>query len=103
MKLKIQIIIVLNTLSVSQLKFHKQVFYFSRLGVKINQIQYSASQHIQKLRLAADTPQFLEITELSRAHHLRSLVLFLLFTFRGENKSDTIFSIPTYSEAEIGS
>jgi ribosome maturation factor RimP len=79
------------------------LFLFFSFWDEIYQIHYSASKHIQKLRLVADTPQSLEITELSRAHHLRSSVLFLFFSFWDENISDTLFSIQTYSKAEIGS
>jgi hypothetical protein len=57
--------------------------------MKIYQIHYSTSKHKQKLRLAADTPHSLGITELSRAHHLRSSVLFLFFLFWDESISDT--------------
>jgi hypothetical protein len=52
------------------------IFYSFVFGMKIYEIHYLASNHIQKLRLAADTPQFLEITELSGAHHLRSSIFF---------------------------
>jgi hypothetical protein len=71
--------------------------------MNLYQIHFLASKHKQKLKLAADTPQSLEITELSGAHHLRSSVLFLFFSFWDENISDTLFSIQSYSEAEIGS
>jgi hypothetical protein len=71
--------------------------------MKIYQIHYSTSKHKQKLRLAADIPQSLGITDLSRAYHLRSSVLLLFFSFCDENISDTLFRIQTYSEAEIGS
>jgi hypothetical protein len=68
-----------------------QLFFYSFVfGMKMYQIHYSASKHIQKLRLAADTPQSLGITDLSRAHHLRSSVLFLFFCFWDENISDTL-------------
>jgi hypothetical protein len=122
--------------------------------MKIYQIHYSVSEQIQKLRLAAGTPQSWAITDISRAYHLRSSVLFLIlsflgwkymryiiqhpniftswdwqlgllnlqglqtflariilgalfffsfFRFWGENIWDTLFSIRTYSQAEIGS
>jgi hypothetical protein len=53
--------------------------------MKIYQIHYSLSKHKQELRLAAYAFQPLEITELSRAYLLRSLVLFLIFSFWDEN------------------
>jgi hypothetical protein len=81
-----------------------QLFFYSFVfGMNLYQIHFSASKHKQKLRLAANTPQSLEITELSGAHYLRSLVLFLSFSFWDKNISDTLFSIQSYSEAEIGS
>jgi hypothetical protein len=52
--------------------------------------------------LAADTPQSLEITELSHAHHLRISILFSFFSFWDENTSGTLVSIKTLLEAEIG-
>jgi hypothetical protein len=51
--------------------------------MKIYQIHYSASEHIHKLRLAAGTPQSWGITDISRTYHLRSSVLFLIFSFLG--------------------
>jgi hypothetical protein len=53
--------------------------------MKIYQMHYSASKHIQKLRLAADTPQSIEIIDLSHTYHLKSLVIFLFFSFSCEN------------------
>jgi hypothetical protein len=44
-------------------------------------------------RIAADTPKALEITELSRAHHLRSSIIFLFFSFRSENIAGNLFNI----------
>jgi hypothetical protein len=82
----------------AQFFFHSFVF-----GMTIYWIHYSASKYILKLRLATGTPQFLGITGFSCAHHLRSSVLFLFFWFWNENKSETLLSIQTYSEAEIGS
>jgi hypothetical protein len=49
--------------------------------MKIYQINYSATKRIQKMRLAAETPW--EITDISRAYHLRSSVLFLILSFLG--------------------
>jgi nitric oxide reductase large subunit len=51
--------------------------------MKIYQINYSATKRIQKMRLAAETPQSWEITDISRAYHLRSSVLFLILSFLG--------------------
>jgi hypothetical protein len=49
--------------------------------MKIYQIHYSASKHIQKLRLAADTPQSLGITDLSRARIVLGAQFFYTFRF----------------------
>jgi hypothetical protein len=71
--------------------------------MKIYQKHYSASKHVQKLRLAADNPQSLEITELSRAHHLRSSVLFLFFLFYDGNisESDALLSIKNIQKLRL--
>jgi hypothetical protein len=51
--------------------------------MKIYEIHYSVSEHIQKLRLAAGTPQSWGITDISRAYYLESSVLFLSLSFLG--------------------
>jgi hypothetical protein len=58
--------------------------------MKLYKIHYAASKHTQKVRLAADTPQSLEITDFFRAYHLRSSVFSVLFSFWDENISDTL-------------
>jgi hypothetical protein len=50
--------------------------------MKTYQIHYWASKPKQKLRLAADIPQSLDITDLSHAHLLRSLVLFFFLGWK---------------------
>jgi hypothetical protein len=68
------------------------ILYSFRFGMKIYQIHYSASKHKQTLRLAADTPQYLGITDLCRTYDLGSSVHFLSSSFRDENISDTLLS-----------
>jgi hypothetical protein len=57
------------------------LFHSFRFGMKIYQIQYTASKHKQKLRLAAATPQSSGVTDLSCPYHLRSSVPFYSFVF----------------------
>jgi hypothetical protein len=53
--------------------------------------------------LAAVTPQFLELTELSCATHLRSSIIFLFFSSWEENISGTLLSNLKYLKTELGS
>jgi uncharacterized membrane protein YhdT len=69
-------------------------FKFFRFGMKIYQIHYSATEQIQKLRLAAGTPQSWGITDISRAYHLGRSVLFLILLFLGWKYIRYIFQHP---------
>jgi hypothetical protein len=59
--------------------------FLTFLYYQLSVFLYSTSKPIQKLRLAAETPQYLGITDLCRTYHLRSSVLFSFFCFWDEN------------------
>jgi hypothetical protein len=67
--------------------------FYSFWDENISKTLFINEIHKQQLRLAADTPQSLEITDLSRAYYLRSSILFLFHSFWDENISKTLFSI----------